>query len=138
MLQDRPIVAQAKASQVWRRSSTAARVGLSEESFVEWCILLGNDFTGTDAFNRNKFDALTDMSPLLDGMEDESKEEEEVEVDVNIEELMGLMLAAQKRYRNSHSPEYLMKLYETIRVNDGNCRLSSSSKELQLAIDFSR
>jgi hypothetical protein len=129
-------VAQAKANQVWRRSATAARVRLSEESFVEWCILMGNDFTGTDAFNRNKFDALTDMSPLLDGMNDESEDEEEEYM--IMEEEMGLNVAAQIRYRNSHSPEYLMKLYETIRVNHDNCRLSSRSEELQLAIDFSR
>lgn len=134
-----PIMAQAKATHVWRRSTTAARVGLSEESFVEWCILMGNDYTGTNAFNRSMFEALPDMSPVIAGIEGEEGGEGEKEGDEEEEEREGKGKAAtQIHFRNCASPEYLMDLYEVIKVNDSNCRLSSRTEELQLAIEFSR
>ena len=39
-------------------------VGLTEQQFVEWCMLIGNDFTGTDVFPRNHFNPLPDMDPM--------------------------------------------------------------------------
>ena len=47
---------------------------------MEWCILIGNDFTGTDNFPRNFFSPLPDMNPLRkisDDDEDEDREDED-------------------------------------------------------------
>jgi hypothetical protein len=47
---------------------------------VEWCILIGNDFTGTDNFPRNFFSPLPDMNPLRkisDEDEDEDREDDD-------------------------------------------------------------
>ena len=134
---------------------------------MEWCILIGNDYTGRNSFPRNYFSPLPDMSALKaegDGEADsdvESKEDEEnpmvtkADFDIDDEVLFDFeILAINERevasdlvvksppnsvgFKDKFAPYYLLKLRDLILQNGPDCHLSSTHADMQLAIDFSR
>jgi len=74
-----------QAKKVWRRKDTSKSLQLSEESFVEFCILVGNDFTRVA--KRSAFDTIgfpvpvpgEELSPLVAAADEEENREEQGE-----------------------------------------------------------
>ena len=74
---------------------------------MEWCILIGNDFTGTKVFPRNTFSPLPDMTPLrreiaeVDDYDHDDDDDEEEEDEDDKEE--GLDVLDEEVRIDSHS-----------------------------------
>ena len=134
-------------------------VGLTEQQFVEWCILIGNDYTGTTVFPRCYFSNLPNMSAMKDESiasddedEDDYEEEDVPPADIdgedeNVDDEEGIVngkaVKGERKekffaFKDSHSPQYLMQLNALLKANGPDVQLSSNNEDLQLAIEFSR
>ena len=96
----------------------------TESQFVEWCIIIGNDYT--EGYSRGLFKGFDNNIEIN---EDENDEDDNNNNNIN---------TITVKFTNKHSAEYLNQLRELIILQNNDFKLFSDHVDLQLIINFSR
>ena len=139
---------QIRSNMVYYRSKVATALGFkNEDQFVEFCILVGNDFTASDDRTRSEFDAFTVDTSVNNDIEDDSDDDDDVLPSSVISSTENIHIGdfasvSQSILPDGNTPEVINKIRKLLVckfLTDPNWRVSSStSEDLQSGIVYSR
>ena len=124
------------AKHIWRRRDTAEQLGMSEDSLIDWCILIGNDFT--EEYSRDMYCEGTLISRHSANVIVASAGESNNHTHSSQPRGSRMPSPPADTLLSSHSVAAIHMLKDIVKSHLASSRLYSSDMVLQYAIECSR